>query len=108
MKQTELNALLDMPEPMRTQVREPYEPVTELIDVPAACLEVLSLAEKAERGDTTAASKIKLLMRSVIEVVLGDPEGLLKLEQLGLSGYRIAFLLTEKAVSISKGQGVWN
>jgi len=83
--------------------REPYEPVTELIDVPAACLEVVSLAEKAEKGDTTAASKIKVLMRSVIEVVLGDSESLLKLEQLGLSGYRIAFLPTEKPVSISKG-----
>lgn len=81
--------------------REPYEPVTELIDVPAAFLEVVSLAEKSEKGDTAAAAKIKVLMRSVIGVVFSDPEALLKLENLGLSGYRIAFLPTEKPVSIS-------
>jgi hypothetical protein len=82
--------------------REPYEPVTELIDVPAAFLEVVTLAEKTEKGDTAAATKIKELMRSVINVVFADPEALLKLENLGLEGYRIAFLPTEKAVSISK------
>jgi hypothetical protein len=80
--------------------REPYEPVTELIDVPAAFLEVVSLAELAESGDKAAAAKIKMLMRSVIDVVFGDPEALLKLENLGLSGYRIAFLPTEKPDSI--------
>ena len=79
--------------------REPYEPVTELIDVPAAFLEIVSLAEKAEKGETVAAAKIKELMRSVIEVVFADPEALLKLENLGLSGYKIAFLPTEKTVS---------
>ena len=79
--------------------REPYEPVTELIDVPTAFLEIVSLAEKAEAGDTAAATKIKILMRSVIEVVFDDPEALLKLENLGHSGYKIAFLPTEKTVS---------
>ena len=78
--------------------REPYEVVTELIDVPAACLEVITLAEKAERGDTSSAAKIGELMRSVVSVVLADPESLLRLEKLGLEGYRIAFLPTEKAV----------
>ena len=83
--------------------REPYEPVSELIDVPAVFLEVVTLAEKAERGDIAAASKIKELMRSVIAVVFSDPEALLKLEKLGLEGYRIAFLPTEKAASILGG-----
>lgn len=41
-------------------------------------------------------------MRSVIEVALGDSESLLKLEQLGLTGYQIAFLPTEITVSLSK------
>lgn len=81
--------------------REPYEPVTELIDVPAVFLEVVTLAEKAEKGDAAAGTKIKELMRSVINVVFADPEALLKLEKLGLEGYRIAFLPTEKLVSIS-------
>lgn len=81
--------------------REPYEPVTELIDVPAVFLEVVSLAEKAEKGDSAAATKIKELMRSAITVVFGDPEALLKLEKLGLEGYRIAFLPSETSVSIS-------
>jgi hypothetical protein len=80
--------------------REPYEPVTELIDVPTAFLEIVSLAEKAEAGDAAAARKIKTLMKSVIEVVFDDPEALLKLENLGLSGYKIAFLPTEKPASI--------
>lgn len=79
--------------------REPYEPVTELIDVPTAFLEVVSLAEKAERGDMSAATKIKELMRSVISVVFNDPEALLKLERLGLEGYRIVFLPPEKSDS---------
>ena len=83
--------------------REPYEPVTELIDVPAAFLEVVTLAEKAEGGDTAAASKIKELMRSVIGVVFNDPEALLSLEKLGLEGYRISFLPTDKAASVSGG-----
>lgn len=82
--------------------REPYEPVTELIDVPTALLEIVSLAEQAEKGEAVAASKIKELMRSVIEVVFADPEALLKLENLGLSGYRIAFLPTEKTVCTDK------
>lgn len=83
--------------------REPYEPVTELIDVPAAFLEVVTLAEKAAKGDTASAVKIKDLMTSVIDVVLSDPESLLKLESLAESGYKIAFLPTEKLVSISAG-----
>lgn len=83
--------------------REPYEPVTELIDVPIAFLEIVTLAEKAAKGDTSAAAKIKEIMSSVIEVVLADPESLLKLENLAQSGYRIAFLPTEKTVPISAG-----
>jgi len=67
--------------------------------VPTAFLEIVSLAEKAEAGDTAAAAKIKMLMKSVIEVVFDDPESLLKLEKLGLSGYKIAFLPTEKTAS---------
>jgi hypothetical protein len=76
--------------------REPYEPVMELIDVPAGMLEIITLARRVEAGDTTAAEKIKQLMESIITVVLNDPESLLKLESLGQSGYRIAFLPTEK------------
>lgn len=79
--------------------REPYEPVTELIDVPTAFLEVVSLAEKAEKGDMSAAIKIKELMRSVTSVVFNDPEALLKLESLGMEGYRIVFLPAEKSSS---------
>jgi len=79
--------------------REPYGKVTELIDVPIAFYEVLTLADKAAKGDASAGAKIREIMASVIEVTLSDPEGLLKLENLGQSGYRIAFLPTEKAVS---------
>jgi hypothetical protein len=81
--------------------REPYEPVTELIDVPTALLEIVSLAEKAEKGDTSALKKIKEIMISVIDVVLADPESLLKLENMVQNGYRIAFLPTEKTEPIN-------
>ena len=76
--------------------REPYERVTELIDVPIAFLEIVTLAEKAEKGDTSSARKIKEIMGSVIEVVLADSDSLLKLEKLAQCGYRIAFFPTEK------------
>jgi hypothetical protein len=62
---------------------------------------VVTLAERVEKGDAAAGTKIKELMRSVITVVFGDPEALLKLENLGLEGYRIAFIPTEKVVPIS-------
>ena len=78
--------------------REPYEPVTELIDVPAAFLEIVTLAERAEKGEASAGAKIKELMTSVIDVVLSDPESLLHLENLAQNGYRIAFLPPEKPV----------
>lgn len=83
--------------------REPYERVSELIDVPIAFLEIVTLAEKAAKGDTSSAKKIKEIMGSVIEVVLSDSESLLKLENLAQSGYRIAFLPTEKLESIPAG-----
>jgi hypothetical protein len=82
--------------------REPYDPVTELIDVPTALLEVVTLAEKAERGDTSAAKQIRVIMTSVVDVVLADPESLLKLENMVQNGYRIAFLPTEKPVQLDK------
>jgi hypothetical protein len=77
--------------------------VTELVDVPIAFFEIVTLAERAEKGDTSAAKQIKEIMGSVIEVVLSDAESLLKLENLAHSGYRIAFLPTEKLESISAG-----
>lgn len=83
--------------------REPYEPVTELIDVPAAFLEVVTLADKAAAGDAASATKIKHLMTSVIDVVLADPESLLKLDDLARGGYRIAFLPMESAVIAAEG-----
>jgi hypothetical protein len=81
--------------------REPYERVTELIDVPIAFLEIVTLAEKAEKDDASSARKIKEIMSSVIEVVLSDSESLLKLENLAQSGYKIAFLPTEKLDPVS-------
>ncbi len=68
-----------------------------------AVLEIATLAEKAAKGDTSAAAKIKEIMGSVIEVVLSDSESLLKLESLAQSGYRIAFLPTEKLEPTSAG-----
>jgi hypothetical protein len=84
--------------------REPYESATELIDAPTAFLEIVSPAEKAGTGETAAAAKIKTLMRSVIEVDFDDPEALLKPENWGLSGYKIAFLPTENPVSNDAGK----
>jgi hypothetical protein len=68
-----------------------------------AVLEIATLAEKAAKGDTSAAAKIKEIMGSVIEVVLADSESLLKLENLAESGYKITFLPTEKPEPVSAG-----
>jgi hypothetical protein len=72
--------------------REPYAPVTDLIDIPVAMFEIETLAARAERGDTQAASLIRKINQSVIDVLLNDAESLLKLEEMIKNGYRIQFV----------------
>lgn len=48
-------------------IREPFGPVTELIQVPLALFEIVALAEEAHQ------SRIATLTRSVIKTTLADP-----------------------------------
>lgn len=72
--------------------REPYGPVSDLVQAPTALIEILMLSDDAAKGDVDASGKIKAIIRDVIEVVLGDPEGLLKLEEMRNRGYRLAYI----------------
>jgi len=74
--------------------REPFRKVTELMQVPIALFEVLSLASEI---DHPKAKQIVGLMDSVINVTLDDPEALVKLTNLAGNGYEIRFFRTENA-----------
>jgi hypothetical protein len=58
--------------------REPFGPVTDLMHVPIALFEILSLAEEIDHPE---ARRIAALAGSVITVTLDDPEALVKLGQ---------------------------
>lgn len=68
--------------------REPFGKVTELMQVPIAFFEVLSLASEI---DNPKARQIEKLMDSVINVTLDDPEALVKLSNMAGNGYAIRF-----------------
>lgn len=71
--------------------RQPNDPVTELIDVPAGLLEALLLIEKAEKGDASLLPKGRILIESIVNVILSDAESILNLKALVESGYRLQF-----------------
>ena len=68
--------------------REPFGKVTELMQVPVALFEVLSLASEI---DNPKARQIEKLMDSVINVTLDDPDALVKLSNLASNGHAIRF-----------------
>ncbi len=74
--------------------REPFGKVTELMQVPVALFEVMSLASEI---NDPKAKQIARLMDSVINVTLDDPEALVKLSNMAGNGYSIRFLRTESA-----------
>lgn len=57
-------------------IREPFGPVTELIQVPVALFEVLGLATE---GDS---QRVATLMRDIIKVTLSDPDAWQKIGAL--------------------------
>ena len=59
--------------------REPFGKVTELMQVPIALYEILSLASEI---DDPKARLIAKLAENVIEVTLDDPEGLVKISNM--------------------------
>ena len=74
--------------------REPFGKVTELMQVPIALFEVMSLASEI---DDPKAKQIVGLMDSVINVTLDDPEALVKLQNAAGNGYQIQFVHAENA-----------
>jgi len=74
--------------------REPFGKVTELMQVPIALFEVLSLASEI---DHPKAKQIERLTDSIINVTLDDPDALVKLSNLAGNGYAIQFSRTESA-----------
>jgi hypothetical protein len=61
--------------------------------MPIALYEALTLARKIK---TEEGAKLSALINSFIEVVLDDPDAIMKLENLAANGYRMAFLPAEK------------
>lgn len=60
----------------------------ELIQVPIALFEVVSLASEI---NDPKAKQIEKLMDSVINVTIDDPEALVKLSQMAEKGYVVRF-----------------
>jgi hypothetical protein len=75
--------------------KEPYAPISDALQMPIALYEALDLARKIETED---GAKLKALIASFIDVILDDPDAIIKLETLVESGYRMAFLPPEKVV----------
>jgi hypothetical protein len=57
-------------------IREPFGPVTELIQVPVALFEILGLATEGN------SQRVVTLMKDVIKVTLADPEAWQKIGAL--------------------------
>lgn len=68
--------------------------MTELMQVPIALFEVMSLASEI---DHPKAKQIVGLMGSIINVTLADSEALVKLSNMAANGYEIRFSRTETA-----------
>jgi len=69
--------------------------------MPIALYEALNLARKIK---TEEGEKLAALINSFIEVVLDDPDAIMKLENLAANGYRMAFLPPEKIADSETGE----
>ena len=74
--------------------KEPYAPISDALQMPIALYECLDLARKIKTAD---GAKLKALIASLIDVVLNDPDAIIKLQNLAENGYRMSFLPPEKA-----------
>jgi hypothetical protein len=73
--------------------KEPYAPISDALQMPIALYEALDLARKIK---TEEGAKLRALIASFIDVVLDDPDAIVKLETLVENGYRMTFLPPEK------------
>lgn len=62
-----------------------------MFQIPVALYEVLALIEDR----STDYEQMRVLVESIINVALDDPEAWLKIEGLAQSGYRLAFVPQE-------------
>jgi len=72
--------------------RVPFGRVTELMQVPIALFEILSLAREI-KGEK--AKQIERLADDIIKVTLADEEALVKLSNAAGNGYEMRFSRTE-------------
>lgn len=71
--------------------------------MPIALYEALNLARKIK---TEEGAKLTALLNSFIEVILDDPDAIMKLENLTANGYRVAFLPPEKNPDFENGESL--
>src|SRR5262245_36985180 len=83
--------------------KEPYAPISDALQMPIALYEALNLARKIK---TDEGAKLAALINSFIEVVLDDPDAIMKLENLTANGYRMAFLPPERIADFETGESV--
>jgi hypothetical protein len=81
--------------------KEPYAPISDALQMPIALYEALNLARKIK---TDEGAKLTALLNSFIEVILDDPDAIMKLENLAANGYRMAFLPPEKNPDFESGE----
>jgi hypothetical protein len=79
--------------------KEPYAPIADALQMPIALYECLDLARKIKTDD---GAKLRAMIASFIDVVLDDPDAIIKLQNLVENGYRMAFLPPEKAGEFEK------
>ena len=79
--------------------KEPYAPISDALQMPIALYECLDLARKIKTQD---GAKLKALIASLIDVVLNDPDAIIKLQNLAENGYQMLFLPPEKAAEFEK------
>jgi hypothetical protein len=73
--------------------KEPYSPITDALQMPIALYECLDLARSIKTED---GAKLRAMIASFIDVVLDDPDAIIKMQNLVENGYRMAFLPPEK------------
>ncbi len=76
--------------------RKPYEPISRVLDLPPAILEVATLIEKGLAGDRAALEKAAALQESVIAVALEFPDCVGQIRNLLANGYTIEFSVSKE------------
>lgn len=76
--------------------RKPYEPISRVLDLPPAILEMATLIEKGLAGDRPSLEKAAALQESIIAVALEFPDCVGQIRNLLANGYTIEFLVSKE------------